>query len=248
MSFQELNRKFYSNQDSRNYAYAVNQRFKDSTGQTPHHKEYHTLLKALNTRDDSYVAGRFIEPDFDRKMKAAYASPKGYVVTRNKQTGETEMFVAGTRTTDQWVGNAYDALSMSLENSVKSEFDKLTREVGILQSWSDKLYTPYNKSLLYRKTRGAKEDEIARVARENNVDIVYGHSRGAALVADSDMDPSIKKVGVDGAMLISNNKDMLNYYEGGSPGFTNNFDAIIGHGGTQNVTMNLGSHVHHVWD
>jgi hypothetical protein len=92
-----------------------------------------------------------------------------------------------------------------------------------------------------RKRRVAQYNEIAR---REGVDVIYGHSRAAALVSDMDV-PNARKVGVDGAMLLAyNDRDMVNYHEGG---ITGAFDELIALGGKQNYRMNLGSHIHSVW-
>lgn len=203
---------------------------------------------AVETHDVTYLSQRLGNKDFDNKMTLAYAKPEGYYIARNPETGEVEMFVAGTRTADQWAGNAYDALAMGFESKTKDEYDKIMHMAGVPRGLSDKLYTPYDKSLLYRVTRGRKENELARVARENNVDVVYGHSRGGALVADAPFDDHVTRVGVDSAMIIAKNKDMINLNEGGGSSFYDNFDALIGMSGHDNVTVNLGSNVHHAWN
>lgn len=82
------------------------------------------------------------------------------------------------------------------------------------------------------------------IANREGVDVVYGHSRAAALVSDMDI-PGIKKVGVDGAMSLAyQDRDMVNYHEGG---LTGAFDELIALGGKNNRRMNLGSHIHSIW-
>ena len=242
------NLEFFRNQDKRNYASAVNKQLNYISNPSHERKPYGLLQKAIGNRDTQYMSHRLSQDDFDINMKIAYATPDGYFIRYNPETGEKEMYVAGTRTTDQWLGNAYDALSMSLEKPVRKEYDRIMSTAGAPKWLSDGLYTPYNKSLLYRKTRGAYQNKLAEAARANNVDVVYGHSRGAALVADAPFDPPVQRVGLDGAMLIADNKDMYNLYEGGSGGLTSYFDEVIAITGKNNETLNLGDHIHHVWN
>jgi hypothetical protein len=93
-----------------------------------------------------------------------------------------------------------------------------------------------------RKKRVAQYESIARA---EGVDVIYGHSRAAALVSDMNV-PGATKVGVDGAMLLAyQDKGMANFHEGGPTGV---FDEIIAAGGKNNKRMNLGHKIHSVWN
>ena len=69
---------------------------------------------------------------------------------------------------------------------------------------------------------------LSKIAKDNGVDVVVGHSRGAKLV--SDMDGDFKKLGLDGAMMLARRgrKDMMNVSQG-QP-----FDRLIAAGGKRN--------------
>lgn len=81
---------------------------------------------------------------------------------------------------------------------------------------------------------------LEKFAKNNDVKCVYGHSRGAALVSDMRV-PGIKKVGLDGAMIIANNKKMTNYHTGDL------FDRFLALGGKRNYKDNRLKGFHHVY-
>lgn len=63
--------------------------------------------------------------------------------------------------------------------------------------------------------RKQKEAYYADLVRTENIEVVYGHSRGGAIVADLPAHPCVQKVGLSAAMVIAKkNKCMLNIHEG----------------------------------
>lgn len=102
-------------------------------------------------------------------------------------------------------------------------------------NWSD-------LSVVKIRRREEEEKRIGRAAIENNPQVVYGHSRGGALLADMVLPPCMQKVGLSAAMSIARNKDMLNLNEGVT------FDAAIGVTGNNNVKVDFSpEHIHKVW-
>lgn len=98
----------------------------------------------------------------------------------------------------------------------------------------------YQGRLFYRKRAVAK---YQRIADREGVSVIYGHSRGGALVADMrTKDKGVRKYGLDAAMLLANNRDkgMKNYRNAGT------FDKAIGLTGT-NVTQIKTGRFHKVW-
>jgi hypothetical protein len=132
----------------------------------------------------------------------AYASSEGYAVRKNPITKENEMFVRGTAKAVEWAQNAIEAVP---------------RKVNGFFAGSGVAELSFRKRKQYAK----KLDEVARKER---VKAVYGHSRGAAVV--SDMNASVKKVGVDGAMLLAKKgrRNFRNYRQ------SQPFDWFIGRG------------------
>lgn len=180
--------------------------------------------------------------DFADFAREAYSSGKGYSIRTNPLTGEKEMFVAGSRSVGDWILNVYDGAIYGAENVASSKADafwddsKLPKNKRPKLSWAD----PFRK---YGEWR------LGRIARREGVDVVYGHSRGGALVADMNVG-NAKKIGLDSAMWIATNKELDNYNQGGDMDhpFQQSFDAAIGLTGKKNHTLNLGDHFHHAWD
>lgn len=167
-------------------------------------------------------------PSFQHFAKEAYKAPDGYALRLNRDTGKTEMFVAGTRDRDQWLLNAWDAFMMSPANYTGIHTGK---EVEWLDPW-----------------RHEKQKMYGAIANDNNVDVIYGHSRGGALVADMPLHPCTQRVGLDAAMVLASNKKMLNLTEAGTCNPTGLFDAGIGKTGKKNVSVDYSYwNPHKVW-
>lgn len=109
----------------------------------------------------------------------AYASSEGYAIRKNPITKENEMFVRGTAKAGEWAQNAVEAIPR--------------KAYGVLPGGGIA-----ELSFRKRKQYAKKLDDIAK---KEGVKAVYGHSRGAAVI--SDMNAPVKKVGVDGAMLLA---------------------------------------------
>lgn len=112
----------------------------------------------------------------------AYASKNGYSISKNPQTGDVEMFVRGTATLGEWG-----------QNFVESPFYRgkaRKASLGVRQEFADRL---------------------SRIAEREGVTVVYGHSRGAAVLGD--MRGNFLKIGLDGATILNTrakNDDILN--------------------------------------
>lgn len=132
----------------------------------------------------------------------AYASPEGYSIKVNPITGKKEMFVRGTARKGEWIQNALEAIPRKAYGFIP---------VGGASGVSMKIRREYAKKL-------------DAVAEKEGVSVVYGHSRGAAVV--SDMKHPSEKVGVDGAMLLARRgkRDFVNYRQ------AQVFDKLIGIG------------------
>lgn len=154
-------------------------------------------------RTPDLFGNAFYDDQLKRGFNKAYESKDGYAVLKNPVSGENEMFVRGTKTGGEWLQNVVEALPNEIVAAIPA--------LKPLTSGSRGVRKGYAKRLDYvRKQTGSK--------------VVYGHSRGAAVVAD--MTSKVKKVGVDGAMLIADK---------GKRSFTNyrqdqGFDWIIGRG------------------
>ena len=177
--------------------------------------------------------------DFTQFAEDAYSSKDGYVIRRNPVTGDKEMFVAGTRNVAQWALNIWDIPITLIEHP--------SQVLGPEYRWVDHVNTALEKTTGVHLIswldpwRRRKTKHLEQVAFENKVDVIYGHSRGGAIVADMETRDGVKKVGLDAAMLITKNKDLLNLNE------AEWFDSMIGTTGQHNKTMNLGPRFHSAW-
>lgn len=95
------------------------------------------------------------------------------------------------------------------------------------------------------RTRAA--NYYAEVAQREGVKIIYGHSRGGAIVADMP-GGGYDRVGLDSAMVLAENKDMLNIRAGiETSGAKGIFDEAIGYTGKNDVEYEVGDTFHKVW-
>lgn len=115
------------------------------------------------------------------------------------------------------------------------------------KDWSSNI-TEYIGNYRDGMWRTLKQEELAERALKEKVEIVYGHSRGGALVADMQIPSRIQKVGLDAAMILAVNKDMLNLTESGTGAMFSSFDKAIGQTGKYNVSIDYSPyHYHKVW-
>lgn len=208
---------------------------------------YGRASDAAATHDTDFFATDLADPKFTSFARAAYSSEDGYAIRINPMTGQKEMFIAGTRDLPQWGLNVLDTALYGGDKLLDAEINLMkhafTEETGIP--------LPHHKrlKLLGRLdfARHKKEQFFAEIARKNGVDVVYGHSRGAAMAADLDL-PGVAKIGLDGAMVLANETDTLNLEEGGGLNPLGLFDEAIGFTGEQNVNFDLSTwSPHKVW-
>lgn len=167
------------------------------------------------------------DPSFQAFMAKAYAKKEGYAIRRNPFNGKKEMAIAGSRSMTDHAKNAF-------------EF------------WGQHLAHRPMDRLVYKAVRNRYRNpaikKFTKAVIENDVDIVYGHSRGGAILADMKIPRDIRKVGLDAAMIIADNKKMRNYrqsfYHGGP---TAVFDLGIGATGRDNIGYTTRKRFHKVW-
>jgi len=117
----------------------------------------------------------------------AYASKHGYAIRENPRTGEKEMFVRGTATLGEWAQNA-------LEVPLLGKFSLGAAVSGDVSRYIRRQYSNF----------------LSKKARQNGVTVIYGHSRGAAVVEDMHV-PGATKLGLDGATVLNNRSTIRNY-------------------------------------
>lgn len=99
------------------------------------------------------------------------------------------------------------------------------------------------------KWRYYYQRKLSRIAIRNQVDIVYGHSRGGAIVADMRLPKRIQKVGLSAAMIIAKNKNLVNLNEGGTNNTLSEIDTFLGCSGRNNISVDFSpSYPHRPWN
>lgn len=176
------------------------------------------------------------DPSFERFAKEAYRNKNGYSIRFNSTTGQKEMFIAGTRSGGDWALNIWDTIMHGSENLVAGVLDEAWEDVTDLPATLRPNVTKLNPFRVYHV------NNMESVAARNNVDVIYGHSRGGAILSDMRVKDTTLKVGLDAAMFISSDKNLINFKENAI------FDNLIGLTGKRNITKNYGNTFHHSWN
>ncbi len=158
----------------------------------------------------------------------------------NRQSNEaTDTYTLCNTSFDKFAQCAYRnpagyAIRVNPANGKKEMFVAGTWNVF---DWAANLYeSKYGGHTFYRKKAAEK---YRKIAEANGVDVIYGHSRGGALIGDI-VNPKIRKVGLDAAMIISKDKNITNYRNKGY------FDRVIGLTGKNNKVIQS-KRFHKVW-
>jgi hypothetical protein len=191
--------------------------------------------------NDTLIDKTLADPDFEEFSKRAYTSKRGYAIRVNPRTGQKEMFIAGTRSTGQHILNVWDGVLYGIQGAFGDHLDEAWQHETGLPQWTRPDITWFDPFRKY------KTDQFEQIAQREGVDVIYGHSRGGAIVSDMRVDDHVVKVGLDSAMIIAENKDMVNYNEWGTTP-SGVFDGFIGISGHDNRTKNLGAEFHHAWN
>nr|P0DOK3.1 RecName: Full=Viral protein 1; Short=VP1 [Chaetoceros setoense DNA virus] len=220
--------------------------------------------------DSQLMAQEFGDKSFGAFADEAYASERGYAIRTNPHTGNKEMFVAGTRNGWDWASNALEVTGAShiLNNPVHSGVragevgymyatgNPVPPEyLGLAEKVADTIETPNGR--IATPWRAKAQEFYSQVVVDEEVDVVYGHSRGGAIVADMQLPAAVTKIGLDSAMILADNKGMINFYQGGrgfDPGhpiawFKSQVDMALGSTGENNIHLEVeGMHTHELWN
>lgn len=139
--------------------------------------------------------------------ESAYKSPGGYSIRTNPWTGYKELFIAGTRGGKDWLQNVAEGSAIVVANVYSDVSDSFTQ-----------IYV----------------EQLEQVIKDNDIEVVYGHSRGAAIMSKL-QSPNLIKVGLDAATIIGDSDDYLNISQTVSP--SGLFDNLIGMGHTNTIRL-----------
>jgi len=138
----------------------------------------HTNNETVPEDMASYWSNAFDDdPGMSDFLNEAYESNGKFAIRVNPNTGLKEMMIAGSDTTGNWLQNVSETLP--------------TNPFGGLSD-------------VIRKDASAYYDEIAK---QNDVDVIYGHSRGYAHLHD--MESTAIKVGLNGANVLTEKDDTI---------------------------------------
>jgi hypothetical protein len=194
------------------------------------------MYDAVYSHNTAILQETVRDKSFDKFAREAYASPEGYAIRINPYNGEREMFVAGTRNPGDVASNLIELANAGLLDApgVKEAYHSFAKAHELFPG-SGHFTGFYSRATGWRRHAGNK---YARIAADEQVSTIYGHSRGGAIVAD--MDTKATKVGLDSAVVISDNKDMINIRQ------DRWFDHLIGITGTNDEIWSHNK-FHEVW-
>lgn len=182
---------FYS-QRNRAKANYVNNKFRNDT-----------LQRGRNNVSSDYLAFKLSNSNgsLSRAASKAYSAKRGYDIYVNPKTKQKEMFVRGTTFRKgglEWVQNALES------------------PVGGIGSG-----TAVVASALSRRSRRQYSNFLSGVAKKEGVKVIYGHSRGGAVVNDMNV-PGARKIGLDAATILNERSKITNIRQRQA------FDRVIG--------------------
>lgn len=173
-----------------------------------------------NNRDEfskNYSLGKFGSKEYwtdymekselNAFKESAYNAPGGYSIRTNPYTGHKELFIRGTVSMSDWIQNVADGSHLIGQEKVSAVSHDFT------QQWVD---------------------ELEQVIADNGIEVVYGHSRGAAVMS-AIKSPNVIKIGIDGATAIGEKGDYLNISQSLSP--SGLFDNLIGMGHSNTIRL-----------
>lgn len=184
--------------------------------------------------DGQYWSEYLDQAKLSEFSQAAYEDSKGYSIRYNPVTGYKELFIAGSRPINtgrgilDWVQNATEGIAHTGE---------IVGEA--LQQIPDERFQEFGEGLdrgiefldVSERYRDKFSDLLDKIVEEEGIQVVYGHSRGAAIM--SGMKSNVKKIGLDGASFIGHEDDYINLIQApGSNYGLGAFDNLIavGHG------------------
>ena len=128
--------------------------------------EFDSNIDIGNKSTTDYWVDYMSRSELGKFRAQAYANDSGISIRTNPVTGYNELFIAGTRTGRDWaqnfaegLGTAWNGLSKDMPNSIAKELIDDGLEV----------------SEMHKAQFAQHLDELIE---ENNVKVVYGHSRG----------------------------------------------------------------------
>lgn len=193
--------------------------------------------------DPKYWSQYFSDAKLNDFKSAAYGDPTGLSTRFNPVNGKHELFIAGTRTGREWVQNLIEGAAHTASGFL-TVAEKVVSAAGLIPELKDISMETEQAIMLADEgieftnysehARDAFSEKIDALIEEEGIDVVYGHSRGAAIL--SGLHSDVVKIGIDGASYIGHHGDYLNIVE--SPDWKHGFfDNIISAGHKENLKL-----------
>lgn len=178
----------------------------------------------------------------------AYENPDGVAIRTNPETGYKELFIAGSRDFKDWTSNIHEGQYHLFEKfkgllelkggKDKAQLVKEAEGLGKLEAMDPIGMIGMDRFEGFLGLSESHRDEfsayIDRIIEAEGVDVVYGHSRGAAIA--SGLKSDVKIIGLDGATFIGHDDShMLNINQPASEGYA--FDFVLDAGHKNSITL-----------
>lgn len=185
------------------------------------------LSSVIKTGDPTIANAVVRSSEFKSGMDAAYAARRGFSI--RDVNGEKTMFVSGTRNTTDKILNVTDFIVEHGEDLLEKAATLFGEEFGIPPEAVHKVHQIVDHLSPFDLISKVSSNRLARTAKREGVINVIGHSRGAKLVGD--MDINANKAAIDGAMLIAHDKSLRNFAQ------DRGIDTILAYGGKNNTWL-----------
>jgi hypothetical protein len=209
----------------------------ETRGVMPH--EHRPNMEGAIHDEDYEVFDKVLgDPSFAAFAKRAQQSKRGYAIRVNPLTGEKEMFIAGTQF-EEHGGNWFDLVLYQADNAAVGSYAMLQK--GLSHVGYHGLPNSTHTFDFFAKLdvrRSEHVTELEAIAHDNKVDVIYGYSRGGAIMSEMQTDAS--KLGLSSAKIISHNMTDLNLYEGDSDRITGVYDFLLGGGFVEDIAKSHG--------
>lgn len=177
--------------------------------------EFSLSLNLGGAAEPGYWSEYLDQADIETFHQQAYANADGLAIRINPVTGYKELYVSGSRGVRDHIQNLAEGLSRGIDDydewleayGAGKKAETLWTETG----WGKaRAADPMDQQAFEWAKTALSGSELARdywtqyidtVIEAEGVEVVYGHSRGAATI--SGLKSNVKKIGLDGAMYIA---------------------------------------------
>ena len=200
---------------------------------------------AIAHHDGDVAESLFTSRPFQELIDTAYMEPRGYAI--GDIAGEKTMVVSGSRNIYDHALNVLDLVSQYGEDAVEYAADVGGAEFGVSPETVHKVRKAIDYVNPVTKISKISSYKLSNIAKKNGVKNVIGHSRGSKLVGD--MKGPYNKASIDGAMVITPDKELVNFAQ------SRGADPLLAFSGKDNVWINqhngrfglTSRHTHYLW-